>query len=285
MSENSIDLNKNFMYTNQSSQIYLNSSNAKIFLNGSMKSNVTFYFDDAITYDQHTMTKKLSIVNGQFPVSFYLINSLNNEIIMNGVTYIFPNGNYNITQLINQWYVLLGSSWTLSYNSISNKLSFAFPSVFTFTNSKNSILYLLGFDKNISYYTSYITGDGFSLVAPYVINLGGILKLDVKTSSFCLSNVDSYEQGRTNTICSIPVNSAKNGYILYNNFTNFNSLFRNSELSSLNIIIHDEFNNFIDFNNCDWSITIQLDVITRILDNKQSLDDVYKSLAYNYINK
>jgi hypothetical protein len=284
MSEKTIDLNKNFMYTNQSSQIYLNSSNAAIFLNGSMKSNVTFFFDDAITYDQHTMTKKLSIVNAQFPVSFYLINSLNNEIIMNGIKYIFPNGNYNIKELINQWYILLGSSWTLSYNSISNKLSFAFPSIFTFTNSTNSIMYLLGFDKNINY-TSYITGSGFSLVAPYVINLGGILKLDVKTSSFCLSNIDSYDQGRTNTICSIPVNSAQNGYVLYNNFTNFNSLFRNSELSSLNIIIHDEFNNFIDFNNCDWSITIQLDVITRILDNKQSLDDVYKSLAYNYINK
>jgi hypothetical protein len=56
-------------------------------------------------------------------------------------------------------------------------------------------------------------------------------------------------------------------------------------MSSLNIIIQDEFNNFIDFNNCDWSITIQLDVITRILDNKQSLEDVYKSLAYNYLNK
>jgi hypothetical protein len=70
---------------------------------------------------------------------------------------------------------------------------------------------------------------------------------------------------------------------MYNNFTNFNSLFRNNEMSSLNIIIHDEFNNFIDFNNCDWSITIQLDVITRILDNKQSLEDIYKNYAHNYI--
>jgi hypothetical protein len=95
--------------------------------------------------------------------------------------------------------------------------------------------------------------------------------------------MDSYQKGRTNTIASIPINSAQNGYVMYNNFTNYNSMFRNSSISDLNIIIQDEFNNFIDFNNSDWSITIQIDVMTRILDANESLQDIYLHYAEHYI--
>ena len=95
---NNLDLNKNFCYTNASQQIYLNSSNADIFLNKTMKSNLTFFFEDALSFDKHTMTKKFSIVNAQFPVSYYLINNSNNKISISiqgasAIVYTFPNGN------------------------------------------------------------------------------------------------------------------------------------------------------------------------------------------------
>lgn len=279
----SIDVNNNLCYTNSSTQIYLNSANADIYLNNNMKSNVTFFFEDPLTFDRHTMTKKFSVVNAVFPMSFYCINNRNNNIIINGGNYTFPNGNYNITQFINQWYITVGNSWILNYSSVTNKLSFNNTSLFSFSSSNNSIMQLLGFLPNTNY-TSYGSGALFTLTPPYVVNLGGILKLDVKTSSFNFSNMDSYEKGRTNTICSIPINSNNNGYILYENFTNYNSMFRNQQISDLNIMIQDEFNNFIDFNNCDWSLTIQLDVLVRILDNNESLNDVYLNYAKHYIN-
>ena len=278
----SIDVNNNFCYTNSSTQIYLNSANADIYLNNSMKSNVTFFFEDPLTFDRHSMTKKFSVVNAVFPMSFYTINNRNNNVIINGGNYTFPNGNYNITQFINEWYITVGNSWTLSYSSVTNKLSFSNTSLFSFSSSSNSIMQLLGFLPNTNY-TSYGSGALWTLTPPYVVNLGGILKLDVKTASFNFSNMDSYEKGRTNTICSIPINSNNNGYILYENFTNYNSMFRNQQISDLNIMIQDEFNNFIDFNNMDWSITIQLDVLVRVLDNNESLEDVYINYAKHYI--
>jgi hypothetical protein len=284
---NNLDVNKNFCYTNASSQIYLNSSNADLYLNGTMKSNLTFFFQDVLTFDRHIMTKKFSIVNAQFPVSYYLINDSNNKIIINiqsdaGIVYTFPNGNYNVTQFINQWYITVGTAWKLTYSSITNKITFSYPYSFKFSfNDINSLMLILGFNNSNLVYSS-MNG---KITSPYAVNFGGILKLDVKTSSFNLSNMDSYQKGRVNTIASIPVNSAQNGYILYNNFTNYNSMFKASQISDLNIIIQDEFNNFIDFNNCDWSITIQIDVMTRILESKDTLEDIYQSYAENYLQK
>jgi len=281
---NNLDINKNFCYTNASQQIYLNSANADIYLNNTMKSNLTFFFEDPLTFDKHSMTKKFSIVNAQFPVSYYLINNSNNQISISiqgasAIVYIFPVGNYNINQFIAQWYISIGSLWVLSYSSITNKITFTYPFSFSFSYLSNSIMSILGFNKPYSFYSS-VNG---IIISPYAINFGGILKLDVKTSSFNVSNMDSYQKGRNNTIASIPVNSVQNGYIMYNNFTNYNSMFRNSQISDLNIMIQDEFNNFIDFNNCDWSITVQIDVMTRILDDNNTLQDIYENYALHYI--
>ena len=281
-----LNVSQNYCYTNASSQIYLNSANADMLLNGTMKSNLTFFFEDPLIFDNHTMTKKFSIVNAQFPVSYYLINDSNNKIHITLTqegqqlyVYTFPNGNYNINQFITQWYITVGSNWTLTYSSITNKITFQCLTNFTLNTLPNSILPLLGFNIPFHIYSS----SNANITSPYAINFGGILKLDVKTSSFNLSNMDSYQKGRTNTIASIPVNSTQNGYIMYNNFTNYNSMFKNSSISDLNIIIQDEFNNFIDFNNCDWSITVQLDVMTRILDSNETLQDIYLNYAEHYL--
>ena len=282
---NKLNVSQNYCYTNASTQIYLNSSNADMYLNGTMKSNLTFFFEDPLTFDNHTMTKKFSIVNAQFPVSYYLINSSNNQIVISiqgatGIIYTFPVGNYNVNQFIAQWYITVGSAWTLTYSSITNKITFAYPYSFTFSfyNIK-SLMSVLGFNIPTQMYSS----SNGKITSPYAVNFGGILKLDVKTSSFNLTNMDSYQKGRTNTIASIPVNSAQNGYVMYNNFTNYNSMFRNTAISDLNIMIQDEFNNFIDFNNIDWSITVQIDVMTRILDANESLQDIYLNYAKHYI--
>jgi hypothetical protein len=138
---------------------------------------------------------------------------------------------------------------------------------------------VLGFNIPTQMYSS----SNGKITSPYAVNFSGVLKLDVKTASFNLTNLDSFGKGRNNTIASIPVNSAQNGYVMYNNFTNYNSMFKNSYIADLNIMIQDEFSNFIDFNNIDWSITVQIDVMTRILDSNETLQDIYNNYALHYI--
>jgi hypothetical protein len=64
-----------------STQVYLNSEDADIYLNGTMKSNVTFFIKDFINVGENTIDAKISVSNAQIPVSYTLINSTNNQII------------------------------------------------------------------------------------------------------------------------------------------------------------------------------------------------------------
>lgn len=261
--------------TVDSNQIYINSSNADLYLNGSMKSNITFFFNDVISTNKRMVEKRISIVNCQFPVSYYLINNTNNQIIINGVIKYFPIGNYNINNFITTWQSSFGSSWILTYNKIINKISISYPTSFTLSDNKFSFFNILGL-VNGTTYTSTYNGTNYILNCIYCIDFSGIACIDIKTSTFNLNNTDSYHNGRTNTIASIPVNS-KN-IINYNNFTQYNSLFKNTHLEELNLMIQDENDNFIDFNNLNWSITFQIDIIYEHIEDIDTLDDVYNNL-------
>ena len=99
---------KSFNFQSETStQIYLNSATADIYLNSSLKSNVVFVFRNPIVIHKNAIEMKVSVVNAQIPVSWYLINNTNNKfsITIAGVTttYYFKNGNYNINTFISEW--------------------------------------------------------------------------------------------------------------------------------------------------------------------------------------
>ena len=86
-----------------SNQIYLNSGLGDIYLNGSKKSNIAFFFKDVLKNKNNTIETRLSVVNAEFPISWYLINESNNNIIINNISYLFPVGNYNVNTFMVKW--------------------------------------------------------------------------------------------------------------------------------------------------------------------------------------
>ena len=78
------------------------------------------------------------------------------------------------------------------------------------------------------------------------------------------------------TLKAIPVNVPPFGLILYNNNENIESLVKNSQIDNLNIEIYDDDNNLINFNNQDWSITIELRTTLNLNYNSQSIDEYLK---------
>lgn len=262
-----------------SQQIYLNSASAAILLNGSQKSNCTFFFQDIIKITKDAIEMRLELVNAQLPVSWYLINNTNNQftITIGGVVtnYMFANGNYNATTFTTAFETMMGTSWALAFNSITNKFTIGYSGgQFTLSDTTNSIFTILGFSPANQY-----TSSGNNLLAPYSVCFGGLTKVNILSSSFNLANSDSKTKGQTSTICSVPVSTLQGGYIFYNNITNFKSIFRNHELSSINIQIQDPYNNYIDFNNIDWSLTLQLDIVREVVQSIDSMDDIYNNLV------
>jgi len=277
--------NNNISYqTIYSTQIYLNSANADLFLNYSKedKSNVVFFFKEALKIERNSIETRVSIVDAQIPVSWYLINSTNNKITITvnniSTTYLFPHGNYNVYSFINAWYSVVGNNsiWNLTFNSTTNKLLFHNyqNTEYYFTDLGNSIFPIIGF-SNGNTYSSNVTGD---ILSNNVINFAGLTKLNIKTSTFTTRNIDSKNKGHTRALASVPVNSSANGIIYYYNNNDYKSIFRNYELSSIGIEILDDFKNYVEFNNIDWTITLQIDVVMEIVNNLETMEDIYNNL-------
>jgi hypothetical protein len=104
---------------------------------------------------------------------------------------------------------------------------------FTFSdnNGMNSLFSVIGFDKGNSY-----TSSGNALTAIYPFNFYNITRLNIKSSTFNLKNVDSNNRGQTRTICSVPVNANQyGGMVYYNNFSHYKSIFKNDHLQNITI--------------------------------------------------
>ena len=260
-----------------STQLYLNSSYAQSTLNGSMKSDIVFYFQDVIKIDQKMIEMRLSLVNAQFPISFYQLNNSNNQITItinsNITTYSFPQGNYNVNSFISQWALSVGPGWTITLNSLNNKLSFSYSSNFTFSDySINSMFSVIGLSNG------YIcSSNNLILTCSYCVNFLGLTRLLISSPTFNLHNIAACDYGFTKVISSIPINASQGGIINYTNITNFKSIIKNYELSSISIQITDDKENYIDFNNIDWTMTLQIDIVREIIEVIDSIQDIYEN--------
>ena len=58
----------------------------------------------------------------------------------------------------------------------------------------------------------------------------------------------------------IPIDQPSFGLLTYNNFTNTQNIINNNTLDSIDIQIKGEDENFINFNNIDWTMKIKLDI-------------------------
>ena len=257
-----------------SQQIYLNSSVATL-INGSLKSYVNFFIQDALNDKKHnTIEQRISLVNAQIPYSFYQINNSNNTIIISGITYKFPNGNYNVNSFISTWLSIIGSTWLLSFSAITNKITFTFTSPFTFTDSlTNSLFPVIGFTACCPYSSTVNT-----LNAPFPVNFSGLPRILISSPTFNLnSRCANADATMSSIIGAIPINTLNNGIIYYTNYTNYKSIFSSYELSLITIMLQDDNDNMIDMNNIDWAITLQIDTVVEVVKSIDNLNDIYEN--------
>ena len=236
-------------------------SNYGIQKNGTLLSYMLFNTGLILEEEDSIIDSHISVINAQIPVSFYTVTSLNNAISASFVggynTYLIPIGNYNSNSLIIALQTLLSNSITVTFNNLTGGFKFesATLTIFSFNfNITNSAYQILGFLK--STYTTAIS----IISSPYPINLLGVKRISIKSNSFATSSFSS--SGSDNTLCVIPCDVPSYNMISYQNSNNTDKQkIRLKNINQVDILIYDENNNLLDFNNISWTLTLCLENI------------------------
>ena len=170
--------------------VTLNSRFASSALNGSLLSNLVFDFRGILRPEPNIRRTYVSVLNAQFPVSFYVINSSNNSIIvmdntsMRDFTITVLVGNYTATtlsQAIIAGFQSAGFPYVpgIDFNKSTGKYTFLFPSAATIYPSTTMRDILGSGSANLS---------GTAIVLPYPVNLLGAKLLNVTSSLLPVSS-------------------------------------------------------------------------------------------------
>lgn len=240
----------------ESLQIFLNSKYATEVV-GDNIANCVYYLPVIEIPDGHHIY--LSLQNATIPYSFYSISSSDNTFSWgldgSGVsTYTIPEGNYNVTQIIDVMRTIMGSAYTISFSSITSKI--------TITHSTNNFIiyagtfnHIIGFSK-----TTNTTSVGLTLTSRDCVNLNQIRALNIEVN-FPTYNVNVAQPNNGNIMATIPVFVAPFSIITYQNPNNFRTNLYVNKLDQIQIKIFDNESRLVNMNGINYQMTLQLDCI------------------------
>jgi hypothetical protein len=230
-------------------------------INGTYLSNINFNFSGLLQDDIYLVRTYITVLNAQFPVSFYIIDDTNNILnyLQNSVQKIItiPIGNYNGNQMVsilNSSFTANGSGITTSLNPNTGILNFLISDGLSYRfQSSSTIKTILGFSSNITSSTL--------ITMPYQLNLLGIKKIFINSNHLKNSAFTSKSLSSVQTIATIPVDQPPYSMINYTSVSDLerNILF-NRSLDVIDIQIVDDDNEYVNFQNINWSITICLTI-------------------------
>ena len=253
--------------------VVLDSRNATGYTNGSLHSSVHFDFNEPIRFAKNSIRLTCSVLHFQSPNSLYNINETNSILIttINSIQtiYYIDYGNYNANTLKDKLILLLPSAFTITFNTTTNKFKFV-HSTSNFTIS-GTIGPILGFE------TSTVSSS-LALTMPYTCNFNGIQNLNIHMTNITTKNVDSYNKSIGNIIQSIPVQPGSNT-ISYIKNADFNFIVNQDIIDDVQIDIKDDLNNYLNFNNQHWNLTLYFSIIRDI--DRFAYANNFQSILYN----
>jgi hypothetical protein len=205
-------------------------------------------------------------LNAQIPVSYYIITASNNTFsyVNLGIieTVVIPVGNYDANTLIVYMNSqLLINNLVFSINSSTGKLTFSTTAanrdLVVYSSSQSSSYEIFGIGS-----TNLIVAgspSGTIINFPYPLNLLGVKKISIKSTTLSITAFSSVNNNYTDTICTIPADQPAFGMLSYTNQNDLNkNILKQTVIDKIDIQLLDENQNYLDMNNLDWTITICL---------------------------
>jgi hypothetical protein len=238
--------------------------------NRSKLSNVAFTLNEPLrcrANESFVLTLKQAVI----PYSWYGINEKNNKFKIqvqdndgeNAEEEIFisiPLGNWSIVSLIKylQTYInnLISFDITMTYNDIANKVKITSNSQtkrlkidFTINDDAHECL---GFSDEIF----YLYGN-MPLLSNEVVQIFNHASIYIKTN--LLGGVAYLQEGTTNILANIPINTIPMGIINFNDTMKY--ILHQKSINFIEIeMVFEDFSE-IDFNGKHWQIALQIDTI------------------------
>jgi len=229
--------------------------------NGSYKSIVSVNLPNLNFNNDEITQVLLSVEHCEVPNSFYIINYTNNKLVINSITYNITVGNYNINTFITYLTAVLPSTIILTYSSISNKITITSSTTITINASQSTINKIIGLSPtDLSGSSSY--------VLPYVVNFLPIPRVNFKSNFFKFNNYSSTDNS-SDLFLSLQNNTGQLNMINYINQTQTEFLIQDLTVSEFIINVTDDYNNLINFNGIDWTMTLlfKIDFVENIISN------------------
>ena len=244
--------------------INLTSETATQPYNSTYLSNVSFDTPSLLVKSPYISKVELELLHAEIPVSFYTINYSNSyfkyQIDTDPVTtQQVPVGNYNANSLITALLTLINdANFQITISKITGKLTFHHNKTFIiYTDNQYSIGEILGFTLGTSY--SSIELPNYTLNAPYPLNLLGIKKININSSRLITNNFTS-GQGSNTLLHSLSVDQPSWGLVIYENTSGIRFNLGNREIHKIDLQLFDEDQNYINFNNINWSMLFCLHI-------------------------
>lgn len=238
----------------------ITSSSATIRNNGTFFSNVVFECNNFIKNDS-IISLDVGIIHAEIPVSFYVINDYNNQFrfkLFNDpiTTVSITNGNYNATSLIDALKIAINdTNFLITISKLTGKLTMTHNKSFImYNNFTNSIGSILGFDT-ATVNNSVGSSNPYTLTPPNMVNLLGAKKLNILSTELNTINYSS-EVGSLSMLSSIAIDQPAYGLIIYENKSGIRHNLKVKDINKVDIQIVDEYHDFINFNNIDWSMLL-----------------------------
>ena len=259
-----------------STQVYLNSAFADAFADVPTKRSYAYFiFKEPVLNLPQAYTCIMSLASAEIPVSYYVVNSTNNifKFTYGGTSYSItvPPGNYSAQDMSLQLVYQVNGVFRLTtiYSDISNQFQFNF---FNLSSSTKNIT-IGGNGRNVIFRLSgnLISGSALAnqtgtVISDYAVDLAGTRCMYVKCLNIHTQAYDSKTKYSGSILARIPINQEPNGIVYWNNYSGFKSKVTLKTLSNFEIQITDEAGNLIDFNNVDWGLNLQIDIIQQSSD-------------------
>lgn len=248
------------MDDNDKYQIFLNSKYATNYNDGT--NNVDFFFQNIEVLSQYDL--HISMKHCVIPYSFYNVNKTNKQLFIRlyntqgfsqSLSFAISEGNHTISSLLTELQLLLGTSFTITYNSITNKLSFTHSTYEFVLLSSSSCLEIIGFLSNFDIYSINKTLDSTTCV-----NLQPVQCICI-SSNIHTNSINTSNSNNGHTLASIPINQPPFSMITFINNSNFRVNLNTNNLNMINIKMLDQQNNVIDLHGLHWTMTLQVDII------------------------